>query len=97
MPRLSNSVPKYRKHRATGQAVVTLDGRDFYLGPHNTAASRREYDRLTGEWLANGRTLDSSTSSDITVVELIVRYMKFAEGCTTAVLFVSSVSSTGSG
>ena len=33
MPKLSNSAPKYRKHRASGQAVVTLNGRDFYLGP----------------------------------------------------------------
>lgn len=46
MPKLSNSVPKYRKHRASGQAVVTLDGRDFYLGPHNTKSSKLEYDRL---------------------------------------------------
>jgi len=46
MPRLTNSTPKYRKHWASGQAIVTLDGRDFYLGPHGTRASRREYDRL---------------------------------------------------
>jgi len=56
MPKLSDSLPKYRKHRATGQAVVTLSGRYFYLGPHGTRASRLEYDRLIGEWLQNGRT-----------------------------------------
>ena len=33
MPRLTKSLPKYRKHRASGQAVVTLDGKDHYLGP----------------------------------------------------------------
>ena len=33
MPRLKNSTPKYRHHKATGQAIVTLDGQDFYLGP----------------------------------------------------------------
>ena len=49
MPKLSNSVPKYRKHRGSGQAVVTLNGRDFYLGPHNSKISRLEYDRLTSE------------------------------------------------
>ncbi|HEX4125031.1 MAG TPA: hypothetical protein VHY37_09930 [Tepidisphaeraceae bacterium] len=57
MPRLTRSIPKYRKHRASGQAIVTLNGRDYYLGPHGTAASRREYDRLTAEWMANGRTM----------------------------------------
>ncbi len=29
-------VPKYRLHRPTGQAVVTLNGRDTYLGKHGT-------------------------------------------------------------
>ena len=31
MPLLSHSTPKYRHHKASGQAIVTLDGRDFYL------------------------------------------------------------------
>ncbi len=33
-------VLKYRRHKPTGQAVVTLGGRDCYLGRHGTAASR---------------------------------------------------------
>jgi hypothetical protein len=41
--------------KGSGQAVVTLDGRDFYLGPSGSVASRAEYDRLIGEWMANGR------------------------------------------
>ena len=55
MPTLVNEVPKYRKHRASGQAVVTLAGKTKYLGPHGTRASHLEYDRLIGEWLAAGR------------------------------------------
>jgi len=32
MPRLmTDRIPKYRKHKASGQAVVTLDGKDHYL------------------------------------------------------------------
>ncbi|MEO8493844.1 MAG: hypothetical protein ABI614_02150 [Planctomycetota bacterium] len=42
MPRLTNSLPKYRKHRASGQAVVTLAGKDRYLGRYGTKASERE-------------------------------------------------------
>ncbi len=34
MPRLTQAVPKYRKHRASGQAIVTISGQDHYLGPH---------------------------------------------------------------
>lgn len=50
-------IPSYRRHKHSGQAVVTLDGRDFYLGPWRSKVSRTEYDRLIGEWLANGRRL----------------------------------------
>ena len=45
MRRQSKSVPKYCKHRASGQAVVTLNGHDHYLGPHGTRASKVNYDR----------------------------------------------------
>jgi integrase len=70
MPRLNNSLPKYRTHRASGQAVVTIEGRDFYLGPHGTRTSRREYDRLVGEWQANGRQL--ADQSPLTVADVVV-------------------------
>ncbi len=46
MPRLSRTVPRYRKHRASGQALVVLSGQCFYLGPYGTKASKIEYDRL---------------------------------------------------
>ncbi len=55
MPKLTLALPKYRKHRASGQAIVTLNGHDHYLGPHGAAASRHEYDRLIAEYLARGR------------------------------------------
>jgi len=50
-------VPSHRRHKPTGQAVVTLSGKDYYLGRWNTKASRAEYDRLIGEWLVGGRCL----------------------------------------
>lgn len=78
MPRLAHSVPKYRRHRASGQAVVTLNGRDHYLGPHGTRASRMEYDRLIGEWLAAGRHPAGPNRSELTIAELCVRYWKWA-------------------
>jgi site-specific recombinase XerD len=82
MPRLSRGVPTYRKHRASGQAIVTLSGQDFYLGPHGTKVSHAEYDRQIAEWLARGRRpVSSSTSAidEITVVELIAAYKRHAE------------------
>jgi len=79
MPRLTGSTPKYRHHRASGQAIVTLSGVDNYLGPHGSRTSKREYDRLVGEWLAAGRNLPASEEQGyITVTELAARYWKFA-------------------
>jgi integrase len=81
MPKLSSSAaPKYRKHKASGQAIVTIDGKDHYLGPHRTAASRKEYDRVIAEWLANGRSLlIPNAATEITVVELMAKYVRFAK------------------
>lgn len=80
MPRLTNTVPKYRKHKASGQAVVTLDGQDFYLGPHGSRPSRREYDRLVGEWQQNGRQLPADgEQTALVMVELLNAYRKFAD------------------
>ena len=74
-------VPSYRHHRPSGQAVVTIDGKDHYLGKWNTKTSRREYERLIGEWLANGRRLTpDSQKADFRVCELLKAYLDFAKG-----------------
>jgi len=74
-------LPSYRRHKPTGQAVVTLSGKDYYLGRWNSRASRAECDRLIGEWLAAGRCLPSSRGgTDLTVAELGCAYWNFAKG-----------------
>ena len=75
-------IPSYRLHKPTGRAVVTLSGRDHYLGEYGTPESRAEYDRLVAEWLAYGRTLPRSASangSDLTVNELLLKFVEWAE------------------
>jgi hypothetical protein len=79
MPRLTNQVPKYRKHRKSGQAFVELSAKRNYLGPHGTKASKREYDRLIAEWLASGRsTTYGQPAETITVAELIRDFLTHA-------------------
>ncbi|QDT74464.1 tyrosine-type recombinase/integrase [Lacipirellula limnantheis] len=80
MPRLVAAFPKYRKHRASGQAVVTIHGRDHYLGPHGTSASKAFYDRLIAEWLTQGRRSHAPPVEQTTVVMLCARYLQFATG-----------------
>ena len=63
MPKLAiDQVPAYRLHKQSGHAIVTLDGRDFLLGPHGSDESRRLYSRRVAEWLANGRQLAEPAS-----------------------------------
>lgn len=77
MPRTLR-VPSYRLHRPSGQAVVTLSGRDHYLGQFDTPESREEYDRLVAEWIASGRRpLNVATS--LTIAELVLKYLDHAE------------------
>ena len=86
MPRLKQKLPSYRLHRSSRQAVVTLSGRDYYLGSFNAPESRAEYDRLIQEWLANQRQImEKSVSKNgkdqgVTINELISQYWVFASG-----------------
>jgi hypothetical protein len=48
MPR-SPRVPGYRPH-SSGQARVTLDGKDVLLGPYGSEESREAYRRTIAQW-----------------------------------------------
>jgi hypothetical protein len=78
--RVSPKTPSYRLHKASGQGIVTLNGRDFYLGKYRSAASREEYDRVVSEWLASGRSIQASgKSNELAVAELLSAYWKHAK------------------
>jgi integrase len=87
MPR-HPSVPSYRLHKQSGQAVVTLpDGlgkrRDVLLGEYGTPKSRQEYTRVLAEWEANGRRSaprGGDRPADVSVNELILSYAQFCQG-----------------
>jgi integrase len=80
MPRLIHATPKYRKHKASGQAVVTINGREHYLGPYGTKASKLEYDRLIGEWLSSGRSTSfGATEHVVSITEVVVDYVEFVK------------------
>src|SRR5687767_2851155 len=72
------AVPSYRHHKPTGQAVVTLSGRDIYLGKWKSAESKAEYSRVVAEWLANDRVLDENPF-DAKLKELLAKYWIFAQ------------------
>ena len=80
MPLLVHRVPKYGNHRATGQAIVTLDGKDFYVGPHGTKASRNEYDRLVDEFgLSVVNATGSITDQQRTFRKLVSQHLQIED------------------
>ncbi|NDF13326.1 MAG: site-specific integrase [Proteobacteria bacterium] len=73
-----SKLPKLRKHKASGQAVATLLGKDYYFGPYGSKAARAAYDRLLAEYLASGRSPAFGTRPDeLTIIELIAAYSQF--------------------
>jgi integrase len=62
---------------------VTIDGRDVYLGKHDTPESRAEYERLIAEWLTTRRrsmAAESNHGDDLTVNEMFEAYTEWADG-----------------
>jgi integrase len=78
MPAKLRKPPAYRLHKPSGQAVVRIDGRDYYLGRHGTEPSLEAYRRLIAEWATSPRPHPAATRSivgvDLTINELVVAY-----------------------
>jgi integrase len=80
MPKITAAVPKYSHHKASGQAVVNICGKDHYLGPWKSKASQIEYDRLITEWIVAGRpAVAQRTPANRTVKELILAFWEHAQ------------------
>lgn len=50
MPRLFHRPPKYRLHKSTKQAIVSLFGERLYLGPYGSRRSHRRYQEVLKQW-----------------------------------------------
>ena len=74
MPRGS---PSYRLHRPSGQAVVTLRGRDIYLGRFDSPESHQRFAEVMRDH-ADGRPVIVLGSAGITVAEAVVIYLDHA-------------------
>ena len=78
MPR--QNIPSYRLHKPTGQAIVSLRGKIFYLGKWKSKASREEYQRLIADYLANDCKLPPTRSnSDLIIESAVVQFLEYAE------------------
>ncbi len=72
-------IPKYSRH-SSGNARVCLGGKYHYLGKYGTKASKDEYNRLVGEWIASGGVVIPGTANDeLSIAEMLLAYMKWAK------------------
>ena len=71
-------LPKYCRHRASGRAYVRLEGKMYYLGKYGSTASKREYDRIIAEFVANGRQVFRH-KDEILVEVLVLRYLDYLD------------------
>jgi hypothetical protein len=46
-----NYIPKYRLHGQSGQAIVTIHGQHYLLGPHDSPESHQKYNQLIAKSL----------------------------------------------
>jgi len=84
MPQRKSRIPSYCLHKASGKAVVRIDGCDHYLGEFGTDESRRKYDCLLSEWLARRHVrhefAEQTPNVDLTINQLLAQYHVFAKG-----------------
>jgi integrase len=83
-------VPSLCLHKASGRAVVRLDGKDIYLGAYGTQEAQAAYDRLITEWLQRGRALPpwagghggenaQVPQAGLSVAELVLAYKEYTD------------------
>lgn len=70
--------PSYRRHKASGKAVVTLAGKDHYLGVFGSPESKQLYKRLLAEYLAVNGEQPGKTSERLSISQLFARFLR---GC----------------
>lgn len=71
--------PSFSLHKASGQAVVRLNGYDHFLGPFDSSISRERYARLIAEWEANGRARPVPRGCDAAIAQVIAAFWRHAK------------------
>jgi hypothetical protein len=74
---MATRIPSLRLPKPSNRAVVTITGRDHYCGPWGSKRAQVEYERLIGEWSANGG-VNKAADRAVMVAELVLAYRKFA-------------------
>ena len=86
MPKLPK-IPKLCLHKASGRAVVCIDGKDHYCGKFGSPEAWERYTQLISEWMHRKKFAPPQSKeipplndfNTLTIDELILRYFTFSE------------------
>lgn len=78
MPKLINRPPKYRLHKSTGQAVVSIHGKVIQLGPFGSQKSHARYQEEIANWraLRQKQEVEEAAEPEISLKELQARRLR---------------------
>lgn len=84
MPAPRGKVPAYCLHKASGRAIVRLNGRDHYIGVYGSPESHERYAQLIAGWRESvaPATVHSRGPgrSVVSINEMLLAYVEFASG-----------------
>jgi len=83
-------VPSYRLHKARGLSVVTIRGRNIYLGRYDSPESRAAYDRVIREFTMS-RGVAPSERASLTIAEFVLIYWRHAQTYYPAATLLSTI------
>jgi hypothetical protein len=79
----NKSAPKYRLHKTSGRAVVTINGKEIYLGEYDSEESHQKYKQLLSDkWNQPGATPKLSQpdlDQEVTISRLAIEFGKYAK------------------
>ena len=67
--------PKYCRHKGSGQAYITLNGQEVYLGCYGSPESQETCDRLIVNWRQQN---DQLGKYSLSVGQLYLKFLEFA-------------------
>jgi integrase len=83
MPRLIRALPKLRLHKASGQARVRYQDREYYLGPYGSQEAKAAYARFIenlGSIRSETKTAPQpALEANLLVGELVLKFTAFAD------------------
>ena len=78
---MRKKIPSYCRHKASGQAVVTIQGKDHYLGPYGSDESRKKYGELIAQHASGFLSPAVAIQRPVgfTINEIVLSFLRHAE------------------